>query len=239
MRRTPQGWALLLALCALLAVAGCRKKVDTSVKLLDPAGARVSFDGTWFACYDNSPSTDDGEILVVAGTVMSATVVDFTTTGGYCLTGETLRWTATFSMTGAGDQALNGWSDGSSVVSAPARQDGTGNLDNPPSATLINLETGTSDNGPGAPTVGSTQERAWFMDDTGSTARVYRDTNQPSPACDPPSGTSLGGGCLDATHYFIKVQSIPGITTQFAAGQPQVGGTAGTASLSRGEPTGR
>lgn len=210
--------ALLFMLSALLALSACRKKVDTSVSVLDPAGGRIALDGTWFACHDNSPDPDDGEILLVASTAMTQSIVDFTTTGGYCLTGEKLRWSASYTLSGVGNHTMSGWSDGTSPVAAPARRDGAGSLDDPPSATWIQQTVGTSDGSTGAPAVGTKVIHAYLQDDTGSTPRLYRDTSQPSPTCDPLTDSltqlSVNGGCLSSTDYLTQVESIPGVTTQ-------------------------
>lgn len=216
MGRFGQGRALLIAVGVLLALSACRKTVDTSVDVLSASGNRKSMDGTWFVCHDHSPNPDDGKILLVVGNAMTESVVDFTSTGGTCLTDQTLRWSASFLLTWVGDYTLAGWSDGSSVVSAPARLDGTGSLIDPPQVSLLDADTGASNGGQGAPAVGTILEQAWMIDDTGTPARLYHDTNLPSPACDPLSTTSAEGGCLSATDFLTQVTSLPGGTTQIA-----------------------
>ena len=175
----------ILALVLALALSACSDSDSAggssgSITANSVSGGEVSLSGTWYLCSDNT-GNDTSETQVFSGTTLTITQYTWTTTDGSCGSGETVDGSPSeiTNLANDIDVTMLGWSDRNdpNFVTTPTAADGSTIISDTP---IYSGVSGTFS--------GSTAYLAFFVDDTGSSLRLYRGTKDGPPSCATPNG---------------------------------------------------
>jgi len=176
-----------VALLALvLVVAGCAADDSsdddnggggTTITVVAESGTEQALDGTWTVCKDTGSNQDRRDHIVISGDSVQHTDYSYSSTDNTCTGTETVEDELSLTLVDKGNREQQGWSNGSSVVSAPTGVDGSA-LPDPPTGTVVDILFEGD----------SVETDVMFMNDNATPVLLYTAQGDPASPCAPVDG---------------------------------------------------